>query len=67
VVKRVGDPGAGGRTVVVSGDNPDASTDSRTFGPVTAASVRGRVVYRYFPADRRGRPRQERYAARDVV
>jgi len=56
MVKRVDHPGAGGRTVVVSGDNPDASTDSRTFGAVPATSIGGRVVYRYFPAARRGRP-----------
>ncbi len=40
--------------VVVRGDNPGASTDSRSYGPVPAASVQGRVVYRYFPDDRRG-------------
>ncbi len=43
--------------VVVRGDNPHASTDSRLFGPVPAPSIRGRVVYRYFPEHRRGRPR----------
>jgi len=54
VVKRVADVSGG--TVVVRGDNPDASTDSRTFGPVPAASIGGRVVYRYFPERRRGKP-----------
>jgi nickel-type superoxide dismutase maturation protease len=33
----------------VIGDNPDGSTDSRTFGPVPAAAIRGRVVLRYWP------------------
>lgn len=52
VVKRVAALGAGGVTVL--GDNPAASTDSRTFGPLPRAAVRGRVVYRYAPADRAG-------------
>ena len=52
VVKRVVVASAGGLTV--RGDNPAASTDSRDFGPVRAASVQGRVVYRYAPAGRRG-------------
>jgi nickel-type superoxide dismutase maturation protease len=43
-----------GTDVTVLGDNPAASTDSRTFGPVPASTIRGRAFYRYFPADRRG-------------
>ena len=43
--------------VDVRGDNEAASTDSRHFGPVDAAAIRGRVVYRYFPEHRRGRLR----------
>lgn len=41
----------------VAGDNPDpdASTDSRHFGPIPWPLVIGRVVYRYAPADRAGR------------
>ena len=54
VVKRVTHVGDG--TVEVRGDNPDASTDSRVFGPVPGSSIGGRVVYRYLPVDRRGRP-----------
>ena len=54
VVKRVARVAGG--TVEVTGDNPGASTDSRTFGPVPASSIGGRVVYRYLPVDRRGRP-----------
>lgn len=38
----------------VSGDNPQVSTDSRTFGPVPPALVVGRVVWRYWPPARRG-------------
>ena len=53
VVKRVASVSEDG--VVVVGDNPSRSTDSRTFGTVPAASVLGRVVYRYSPAHRRGR------------
>ena len=41
--------------VVVAGDNPGASTDSRMFGPVPRRSVVGICVYRYAPADRAGR------------
>ena len=58
MVKRVAEVRSG--QVVVRGDNTDGSTDSRTFGPVPAASVRGRVVYRYFPEHRRGRPLRDR-------
>ena len=32
---------------VVTGDNPDASRDSRTFGPVPRATLIGPVVMRY--------------------
>ena len=53
LVKRVSAVGPGG--VAVVGDAPDASTDSRTFGPVPA--VWGRVVYRYGPRERAGRLR----------
>lgn len=41
--------------VVVRGDNADASTDSRAFGPVPAEALRGRAIYRYAPSDRSGR------------
>lgn len=33
----------------VEGDNPAASTDSRTFGPLAPDAVLGRVVLRYWP------------------
>jgi nickel-type superoxide dismutase maturation protease len=53
MVKRVAGVGPAGVTVL--GDNPAASTDSRTLGPVARSAVRGRVFYRYFPTVRRGR------------
>lgn len=53
LVKRVAEV-VGGRVSVV-GDNPDRSTDSRTFGPLE--SVQGRPVYRYHPPGRAGRVR----------
>lgn len=52
LVKRVADTD-GGR-VVLCGDNPAASTDSRHFGPVARSAVVGRVVRRYAPAHRAG-------------
>ncbi len=52
VVKRVA--GVAGTEVSVQGDNEAASTDSRHFGPVSAAAIRGRVIYRYLPEERRG-------------
>jgi nickel-type superoxide dismutase maturation protease len=52
MVKRIADVRAG--QVVVRGDNEAASTDSRHFGPVSRRAIRGRVVYRYYPTDRRG-------------
>jgi nickel-type superoxide dismutase maturation protease len=55
MIKRVA--GLEGKRLFVRGDNDGASTDSRHFGPVEPAAVRGRVVYRYHPEDRRGRLR----------
>jgi len=43
--------------VDVRGDEPDRSTDSRTFGPVPRRSVLGPVLYRYAPPGRTGRLR----------
>ena len=53
LVKRVRD--LDGESAEVTGDNPDASTDSRSFGRVPFSSVTGRVLYRYAPASRTGR------------
>jgi inner membrane protease subunit 1 len=52
MVKRV--TGVAGTDVSVEGDNEAASTDSRHFGPVSTAAIRGRVIYRYLPEERRG-------------
>ena len=46
---------AGTEWLLLLGDNPTASTDSRHFGPVPRAAIRGRVWYRYWPPGRRGR------------
>jgi nickel-type superoxide dismutase maturation protease len=45
VIKRVKSVTGGG--IVVEGDNPAASTDSRTFGPIDPRKVRGVVIYPY--------------------
>ncbi|HEX6474732.1 MAG TPA: nickel-type superoxide dismutase maturation protease [Candidatus Limnocylindria bacterium] len=52
LVKRIGrvDPSSGGAELV--GDAPDASTDSRTFGPVALEGLRWRAVARYWPPQR---------------
>jgi nickel-type superoxide dismutase maturation protease len=52
LVKRVGDMDSS--TVAVTGDNPDASTDSRSFGRVPLDLVHGKVLYRYAPSGRAG-------------
>lgn len=41
-------------TYPVLGDNPAASSDSRVFGRVPLHLIRGRVVWRYWPASRLG-------------
>ena len=46
LLKRI-DRRAGDDAWLVLGDNPDASTDSRTFGPVTRAAILGKVWFRY--------------------
>jgi nickel-type superoxide dismutase maturation protease len=53
LVKRVAAIAANG--VMVVGDNPAESTDSRTFGPVARAQVWGQVCYRYAPTGKTGR------------
>ena len=54
LVKRVASL-APGPAVLVRGDNPNVSRDSRHFGPVPRALVLGRAFYRYLPPGRRGR------------
>ena len=41
--------------VIVHADNPNVSRDSREFGPVPRRLIVGRVIFRYLPAERRGR------------
>jgi signal peptidase I len=52
IVKRVAAVRRG--EIVVRGDNPEASIDSRVFGPVPNVAVLGRVVRRYGPVGRSG-------------
>jgi nickel-type superoxide dismutase maturation protease len=55
LVKRVAAVDADGSRVFVTGDSPDASTDSRSFGPVMATAIEGRPWFRYWPPRRFGR------------
>ncbi|MGH9040923.1 MAG: nickel-type superoxide dismutase maturation protease [Acidimicrobiia bacterium] len=52
IVKRVA--GVDGQEYTILGDNFDASTDSRHFGPINANSIIGHVIFRYFPERRVG-------------
>jgi nickel-type superoxide dismutase maturation protease len=54
MIKRVVSVGADG-AVVVRGENPNVSRDSRHLGPVPRGLILGRAVYRYLPTERRGR------------
>lgn len=54
LVKRVATVDRRRGTVEVLGDAAEASTDSRTFGPVPVGAVVGRVAYRYGPTGRSG-------------
>jgi signal peptidase I len=58
LVKRVVSIEPSSSTVMVAGDNVDASTSSATFGPVAWRTVLGRATYRYFPLERAGRLRR---------
>jgi nickel-type superoxide dismutase maturation protease len=53
LVKRVTGVAPDGR-LELAGDDPDASTDSRAFGPVDPATVIGRPWLRYWPPTRVG-------------
>ena len=57
LVKRVSEVHDDGRELFVGGDAPDASTDSRAFGSVSASTVGGRPWFRYWPLKRWGRIR----------
>ena len=56
LVKRVaalpGEEGAGPDRYLVIGDNPEGSTDGRSFGPVPRSAIAGLVVARYRPRPR---------------
>jgi nickel-type superoxide dismutase maturation protease len=62
LVKRVGRVDDASLTVL--GDDPAASTDSRSFGPVPRRTVLGRPVYRYAPSGRAGPIKRGSRAAR---
>jgi mitochondrial inner membrane protease subunit 1 len=57
LVKRVAEVHDSGRSLLVTGDALDASTDSRTFGPVETSALEGRPWFRYWPIGRMGRIR----------
>ncbi len=46
LIKRI-DGSADGEGYRVLGDNPDASTDSRAFGPIRREQILGKVLFRY--------------------
>lgn len=54
LVKRIGRGHPPPGFLHVLGDNPARSRDSRQFGPVPVDSVRGRVVFRYWPLSEAG-------------
>ena len=51
VIKRVRHVDSDGR-IWLQGDNAEASTDSRDYGPVEADAIVGRVLFRYWPLRR---------------
>jgi len=55
LLKRVAAVGDGRCTLL--GDRPEASTDSRQFGPVPLGDVVARAVFRYAPLGRLGKLR----------
>lgn len=56
LIKRVSAVDPDGR-LRLAGDAPEASTDSRTFGPVAPDDLAGRPWFRYWPPSRWGRVR----------
>lgn len=48
IIKRIQSIDATG-AIVLAGDNPKASTDSRDFGPVTRKQILALVRWRYWP------------------
>ena len=55
LIKRVSEASEDGSQLLVAGDAPEESTDSRTFGSIEAAVVVGRPWFRYWPPRRMGR------------
>jgi len=60
LVKRIGLVDASSGSAELVGDVPDASTDSRTFGPVDLVDLRWRVAVRCWPPGRIGPMRRAR-------
>jgi nickel-type superoxide dismutase maturation protease len=54
LIKRVAALHRRAGTLDVVGDDRQASTDSRAFGPVPRSAIVGRAVYRYAPGRRKG-------------
>jgi nickel-type superoxide dismutase maturation protease len=52
--ERVGDRVLQGDQYWVIGDRPDASTDSRSFGPIHRSAIAGVIRLRYWPLSRLG-------------
>lgn len=52
LIKRVAEVAPSG--VVLHGDNPSSSTDTRTFGPLPTHGLQWRAVARYWPPSRFG-------------
>ena len=52
---RVGERTLGAGEWWVEGDFPEASTDSRQFGPIVRDALKAKVVLVYWPKDRRRR------------
>ncbi|HET6819594.1 MAG TPA: S26 family signal peptidase [Candidatus Limnocylindria bacterium] len=52
LIKRIATVDPVAATASLAGDAPDASTDSRAFGPVPLKDVRWRAVGRYWPPRR---------------
>ena len=49
IIKRVAAVDRHSGEVVLAGDNPAGSTDSRHYGPVPRSAIRSRAVFRYAP------------------
>jgi nickel-type superoxide dismutase maturation protease len=56
LIKRVAALDSVGKTASLAGDAPEASTDSRVFGPVPLDAIRWRVAVRYWPITRQMPP-----------